>query len=363
MTNDWGEAGYNYYNDAADPNDKVLGHHLSLNEETFLARAWSFNANSPINGSVSVADGLGFFADQAGEVFAINMVTGLPAWTYAISDDQPVSTTPAITQTSLVLVGGQDGNLTAIHEFSGALAWSTSIGGQLSSPSVFGGTAYVTSSDGTVSAVNVTTGEVTWSVSLGSTALSGVAIDPALGLIFVGGSNASVTALNVSNGTTAWSTSVGGAVTATPVIGQNDVFVSSLDDTLYAFKETSGTPEWTYDTGGSITASVADVQSNLIVGSSDGSLNYLTPSTGKPTYHIVLGQPVVGIAGADNFVASVGSGGDILGSKPAATNPHAWKTTQGTALDSAPTVVNGEVIVAGENGQVVVYTPPGSSAY
>ena len=46
----------------------------------------------------------------------------------------------------------------------------------------------------------------------------------------------------------------------------------------------------------------------------------------------------------------LGAGGEILGSKPASDNPRAWVATQGPALVSEPTVVNGEVIVAGDDG-------------
>ena len=110
--------------------------------------------------------------------------------------------------------------------------------------------------------------------------------------------------------------------------------------------------------GGPISASVADVKDQLIVGAGNGVIHYLNPATGKAVYAITVGQPVVGVAGTDNFVTSLGAGGDILGSKPTATNPRAWIATQGTGLSAAPTVVNGEVIVAGDDGLVAAYTVP-----
>ena len=364
VVNNWSQAGYDGLHQAADPNDRVLGHHLSISPQTFLSQAWSFNVGSAVAGSVAVTNGLGFFADAAGEVFAVNMETGRMAWKYSISDGDAVDTTPAVTQTSLVLVASTDGTVTALHEFSGTLAWTTKIGGKLeASPSVVGGTAYVGSDDGTVAAVDVSTGSVIWSKTFGAKVQTSPALDPGLGLVIIGTSQGTVSALHLSDGTTAWTTKSLGSVTAPVVIGQGNVYVSSLNDTLYALNESTGASVWTYVTAGPITASVADVQGNIVVGSSDGQLHYLTPATGTAVYGITLGQPVVGVAGADNFVASVGSGGAILGSKPAATNPRAWTTTLGTAISAQPTVVNGEVVESSLNGMVAVYTPPGSPAY
>ena len=364
VTNSWSQLGYNSLHEATDPNDKVLGHHLSISPQTFLAEAWSFNAGSPVAGSVAVSDGLGFFADQTGEIFAINMATGMPSWTYTIPGSHPVVTTPAITQTSLVLVASLDGTVTALREFSGDPAWTTNVGGALEgSPAVVGGTAYVDSDNGRLAAIDVASGSIIWSQNLGTKARSTPAIDPATGLLIVGDSEGTVSARHTADGTMAWQTTVPGRVTAAIVIGQGNVYVGSLNGTLYALNEQTGAREWTYAAGGPISASVADDADQLIVGAGDGVIHYLDPATGKPNYAITVGQPVVGVAGSANFVATLGSRGDVLGSKPAATNPRAWVTTQGTALNSQPTVVNGEVVVAAEDGMVAVYTVPGSSAY
>ncbi len=363
VTNSWSQIGFNWLHQAADPNDTVLGHHLSISPPTFLAQAWSFNAGSAVIGSVAVSAGLGFFADQAGQVFALNMATGRPSWTYTIPGNPEVDTTPAVTQTSLVLVASLGGTVTALHEFSGALAWQTTVGGQLEgSPAIVGATAYVGSDNGTVTAINAQTGSIIWSDNLGSEAAA-PAVDPTAGLVIVSNNQGRVSALHVADGTTAWQMSVPGQVTAGVVIGQGNVYVGSLNGTLYAFNEQTGASEWAYAAGGPISAPIADVQGQLIVGAGNGVIHYLVPATGKAVYAITVGQPVVGVAGTTNFVASLGAGGDILGSKPAADNPRAWIATQGTALRSQPTVVNGEVIVAGASGMVDVYTVPGSPAY
>ena len=94
VTNSWSQMGSNSLHQAADPNDRVLGHHLSISPQTFLAQSWSFNAGSAVTGSVAVGDGLGFFADQAGEVFAISMATGMPAWTYTLPGNPTVGPRP-----------------------------------------------------------------------------------------------------------------------------------------------------------------------------------------------------------------------------------------------------------------------------
>lgn len=364
VTNSWSQIGANALHQGADPNDTVLSVHLSVSPQTFLAQAWSFNAGSPVAGSVAVSDGLGFFADQAGEVVALNMATGMPAWTFALPGHPSVDTTPAVTQTSLVLVAALDGTVTALHEFSGALAWRATVGGQLEgSPALVGGAVYVGSDNGTVTALDASTGSTLWSDHLGSAVQGAAAIDPTAGLVIVGDSQGTVRALHVTDGTTAWQTSIPGPVTAATVIGQGRVYVGSLNGTLYALNEQTGASEWTYTAGGPISASVADVAGQLVVGSGDGVIHYLAPATGKPIYAITVGQPVVGVAGTTNFVVSLGAGGEILGSKPASSDPQAWVTTQGTALLSQPTVVDGEVIVAGDNGLVDVYTVPGSPAH
>ena len=365
VTNSWSQYGDTADHQASDLNDQVFARHLSVSPGTYLTPAWSFNAGAPISGSVVVRDGEGYVVDQAGEVFAIDLRTGLQTWSYQISDGDLIDTTPALSLNgNLLLVASTDGTVTALQTGNGQPAWTTSIGGKLEgSPSVSGTVAYVVSDNGTVTAIRTSTGKQVWQVNLGSVVQTSPAVNASAGLVYVADTAGTVDALQLATGATAWSVSSLGDVTAALTVGQGAVYVGSHNGEVHALNDISGASIWIYRDGSAITAPMADIGGQIVLGDTAGHVHALTAATGASAFNITTGQPVVGIAGAISFDAATLANGSILGSKPADSDPRAWAATDGTALDSQPTVVNGEVIVTGLNGMVTVYTPPGSPVY
>lgn len=365
VTNSWQQYGDTATHQASDLNDHAFARHLSVSPGTYLAPAWTFNAGAPIASSVVVDDGVGYFTDENGEVFAVDIRTGTASWTYQIPDAALVDTTPALTPSGqLLLVASTDGTVTALSSATGAVAWTVTIGGKLEgSPSISGTVAYVVSDDGTVTAIRTSTGKTIWQATLGASVMTAPAVDAAAGLVYVADTAGTVEALDVATGAVAWSGTGFGDVTAALTVGQGNVYVASQNGTVSALNETTGAAVWTVKSGGAITASPVDDAAQIIVGDAAGHVHILTASTGASVFNINASGPVVGVAGAISFDTALLATGGILGSKPADSDPRAWQTTDGTALDTQPTVINGEVIVAGQNGMVTVYTPPGTPAY
>jgi outer membrane protein assembly factor BamB len=362
VTNGWSQYGENASHQGTDLNDKVFQHHLSVSPGTYLARAWSFNAGAPITSSVIVHDGEGYFVDQAGEVFAVDIQTGLLTWSYQIADKALVDTTPALALPGgPMLVASTDGTVTALNTATGAVAWTKTIGGELEgSPTISGNNAYVVSDSGVVAALNATTGATIWQTKMAAPVKTSPAVDSTSGRVFVADTAGTVEALRGASGATVWTVKSLGAFTASLVLGQGHVYAASENGTLYALAQTTGTVAWTYAASSEITATPVDDQGQISVGDTAGNVRVLNASTGAPDFKIAAGAPVVGLAAAPGFLATVMADGSILGSKPANTDPHAWETTDGTSLDSQPTIVNGEVIVTSQSGTVTVYTVPGS---
>jgi outer membrane protein assembly factor BamB len=362
VTNGFTQAGGGPGHAGMDSNDEVLNRHLSLSPATFLNPDWSYSTGAPLSGSAVVADGFAYVANQAGTVTEIRMTTGLPVWSVQVPGAPEVTSTPALTSTSLLLVASSNGELSAFHQFSGALAWQASLGGALGSPAVSGGVAYVGSDDGNLSAVSVATGHLLWSEPVGAPLVGSPAVDGPLGLVAAASSTGAVAVFHASSGASAWSTSLGSPVTSGPVLAGSGLYLGTQAGGVYSLAVKTGATTWVAQVGSEVSAISAE-GSQILAGAADGSILYLKESSGAVVYRIALGQPVVGIAGATNFSCSLGSGGQVLGSKPTSTDPKAWLTTQGTSLVAAPVVVNGEVLVAGGDGTLVVYTVPGVSAY
>jgi outer membrane protein assembly factor BamB len=362
VTNGWSQFGDNASHQGTDLNDKVFLKHLSVSPGTYLAKAWSFNAGAPITSSAIVHNGETYFVDQAGEVFAVNIRTGMLTWSYQIADKDLVDTTPALALPGgPVLVASTDGTVTALNTGTGAVAWTKTIGGKLEgSPAISGNDAYVVSDSGAVAALNATTGATIWQTKMAAPVKTSPAVDATNGLVFVADTAGTVEALKAASGATAWTVKSLGAFTASLVLGQGNVYAASQNGTLYALAETTGKQAWKYAAGSEINATPVDDNGQIAVGDTAGNVRVLDASTGAAGFKIAAGDSVVGLAAAEGFLATEMANGSINGSKPAATDPHAWEVTDGTSLDSQPTIVNGEVILTSQSGMVTVYTVPGS---
>jgi outer membrane protein assembly factor BamB len=363
VTNSWTQFGGSSTQIANDPNDQVFQGDVGVSPNTFLSTAWSFTATAPVDGSVDVVDGVAYFADQTGAVYAVTLATGMTSWIHQIFNDPTVTSTPAITPGGLVIVATASGDVIALNIATGAAVWTATLSGALASPTYAGGTIYVGSSNGTVTALAASSGATTWSTTLGGAISSSPAVDTTNGVVVTGDATGTVTALDATTGTIAWTYGTSGAVSASPIIYDGRAFAASTNGSLYALAETTGDLDWSFATGSAITASPAIVQAHLVLGSSNSTLYDLLPSNGSILFQLSEPSGVVGVAGAGDFIAATTGNGTIEGSKQASGNPVAWLATQGSSLTTAPTVVNGEVFVTGQNDVVAAYAVQGTPLY
>ncbi|MBO0730616.1 MAG: PQQ-binding-like beta-propeller repeat protein [Acidimicrobiaceae bacterium] len=360
VTNAWTQQGSTSTHTADDPNDQVFNQHLSVSSGTYLTKAFSYSTGSPIASSAVVNDHRIYVADRSGTVSAINLATGRTAWTYQLAGGT-FATSPALAPGALVVVVGAGGTVVALNQFNGKVAWTRQLAAKVqASPATAGNSIYVGTDNGRVIALKAGTGTTEWSTSIGGSVKGTPAVDTAAGLVVAGTTAGNVKSLNMTTGAVKWSVALGGTISANAVISGGLVFIGSSTGVFTALNETTGAKAWSQTTGGPITAGAAVISNHVEVGSNDGNVYWLNPTTGSQTYKIPVGQKVVGLGGAGPFEVAEGAGGTILGSKPNADDGHAWQTTEGTALTSAPTVVNGEVVITGQDGLVDVFTVPGT---
>lgn len=114
-----------------------------------LSLLWNYPTLSPMNSSPAIVDGVAYIVDGLlgkGGLRAIDLATGDEVWNVAVPG-QPSSSTPAVSN-GVAYVGDFAGNLTAIDIASRSLAWTVSLGEEVtSSPAVSGDTIFVNVDD------------------------------------------------------------------------------------------------------------------------------------------------------------------------------------------------------------------------
>ena len=352
--------------EGADVLDNEFNQHLSVSSQTYLSESWSFNTGSALSGSVSVVDGIAYAGTTAGQVYAVNVQTGTEEWGRTVASSAIVGS-PALNGNSLVFASA-GGTVQAVTAKKGSPTWSTTLpdGAAGTSPTVVDGTVYVVSegsdsSVATVYALKESSGSILWQHELVGTSVSSPAVDPVAGMLFVGDASGRVSALKAKTGTVVWSYSTGAAVNASPMVYGGNVYVGSVNGNEYDLNEGTGTEVWTEATGGPVNSAAVLVPGSpfaVAVGSSHATY-YLSPTTGVPIFTVTVGSPIAGLGVAVGFVAMTESDGQIIGSKPQATDPYAWEVTLAGSFISAPIVVNGAVYFAGQNGMITCYVIPG----
>ena len=115
----------------------------------------------------TVSNGTVYVGSAAGDVVAINEVTGAVKWTASLGS--AVSSAPAIDPAlGNVIATTQSGVVEALSPVNGTTLWSDSVGGALTEPMIYGGNVFVGSSTGAFDAKNAKTGASAWSVNAGA---------------------------------------------------------------------------------------------------------------------------------------------------------------------------------------------------
>jgi outer membrane protein assembly factor BamB len=364
IANSWDQAGDGPGHAGYEANDSVLNYLISFNR-VWVHVAWHFDPGTSFRSSPVVADGVAYVEDTTGHLYAVDIRNGGLIWTWTLASGASLNGAPAVDPAAgLVFVTASDGSLTAVSTGNGAAAWNVSVGGNLTGPTLADGRIYVASSTGTVESLLEATGVVVWSVDLGSSVGGSPAVDPSADRMVVGLASGAVEALNLSSGTSLWNFTTGGPVTAAVAVVAQTVFFGSTDHSVYALSESSGVKIWSYRTGGPVADTPAYSThgtaggGELLIGSNDGYFYEIQASNGSVNFKFDYSSPVVGVAAAQGVVVIETASGKVSGDRTFVGDEQ-WEDSLHGALCTAPTIVDGAVYVAAENGNLYAFTSYG----
>ena len=373
VSNSWTEAGYNASQAGFEPYDPLLGRTPAPGPPNFLSPVWSDPTGAAVRTSMAVSKDVGYFGNDEGDVYAVNVQNGQPLWT--VTESSGVDSSPALAGTRLFF-GTEGGTgvtpaVVALDQATGTPLWTAPTSSAVeSAPAVAPGHVFVGSDDGTVYALTQSTGAVIWTAKLPGAVKGSPSVDTAAGVVVVGDASGDITALSYKTGAVVWQVTTGGPVSASASIFNGIVYVGSGDDNVYALSETTGSQVWVTPTTGPVTATGVIYAYNgdghpyapptyYAVGSQDGTVRLLDLSDGLVNVVTVVGGPVVGLTGSVGWLTVTSSNGAMWGLKRHAEP--IWKTVAAAPYATAATEVNGIVYTSGEDQTVTAWSIPGRS--
>ncbi len=200
-----------------------------------------------IYGALALSDGVLYFGDGKGMVFAVNAEDGRPFWSIPFPTRARIWSS-VVVDAQNVYAASQDHFVYAIDKKSGKKVWQfpnegTDIDALVGSPTVYDGTVYVGSFGGVLYAVDAVTGQLKWSFK----AEGGLWDGPAMvdGTLYFGDQAGNVYALDAATGQNKlWSVKVEGGVKMTPLVSEGVVYVGTDQFRMYAFRADSGQSVW-----------------------------------------------------------------------------------------------------------------------
>ncbi len=207
---------------------------------------------------------------------AASVITPEAVWTFKTGG--AIWATPAVAE-GIVYVGSDDGHLYALDAQNGSLKWKFATQGIVrSKPALVGTYIYFASDDGYLYAVNVQSATQVWRTDIGNF----VPRDQREKL----GSSPDHTGFDYFQ--------------SSPVVGDGQVYIGSLDGNVYAVASDSGKITWTFKTENKVRATPALADGILYIGSWDAFTYALDARTG----HLLWKTPVEGEVQTTALVAN-----------------------------------------------------------
>ncbi len=181
-----------------------------------------------IVGSLVAADGVLYFGDAEGRVFAVNDRLQ-PVWEQPFTTGGKIWTTPAVDNGTLY-VGSYDHKLYALEAATGAAKWEFESGGAIvSTPVVDGETVYTGSFDKHLYAINTKDGSIRWSFEGNNAFFAKPIVNNGLVYAPCNDPKGTVYVLRTSDGNKVAEIKTNGQISADPVLKGNKLVIATIE--------------------------------------------------------------------------------------------------------------------------------------
>lgn len=368
----WPLAGFNPQRTYFNPYENVL----DTNDVAGLQSLWTYNAGYILEDSPIFSNGLVYINVWGGDLDALDAQTGVLKWQFPTGINH-VAGAPAVVN-GLIYFGTGKGYLFAMNAKTGAEVWSHNAGLTEfdGSPTVANGIVYFVDIYSALYALNATTGALLWSTQGGPGAIS-VFSSPAVdnNVVYAAHVDPSdgveLQAFNAQTGTLLWISFLLGDATYgfafSPTVVNGLVYIGSSfhgseTNKLYALNAQTGAPVWSYPIQTSTNQAVAN--DYVYIGGKNASgapvLDALDAHSGQLKWSYSATGDVTSSPAVANGVVYSGSWDHKFFALDAQTGTPLL-TMALAGAPASPTIVNGDVYVGENQGDLVVFHLPGAT--
>ncbi len=228
--------------------------------------------------------GGGFFSQPQGVLRAISINGSGVLWTFTEAKGEYIAR--GAVGDGIFVIGNSDGNVYALHVEDGSPAWPQPFhtdGRVWGTPLILSDTVYVASLDHNLYAIDLETGVERWRFTAG-----GAMVGPPLALgdrLYIGAFDRTLYALGREDGVTEWAVTFedGDWIWGTPASDGTTVYVADVKGHVYAVDAESGARRWKVSLEEPVRLGpvLDETGAHLLVGSDSGSLFNLDPTDGS----------------------------------------------------------------------------------
>ena len=258
-----------------------------------------------------------------------------------------------------VYIGGLDGILYALDLATGKPRWTYKATDEIkSSPTVANGTVYFGDEKGAFHAVDAKTGERRWVFQAGAGVVSSANFAPGSGCVLFGSYDRNLYCLSPKNGKPLWSLETEGYVHGTPAVVGDSIVVSGCDGFLRVVAAKDGKELASLPLGGYVGASPAVAGGRLFVGNFENeflAVDLARPAAPKIAWryeHPVRKFPYYSSAAARDGLVVVGGRDKLIHALDPASGKALWTWSARAAVDASPALVGDRVVAADKSGVI-----------
>jgi outer membrane protein assembly factor BamB len=249
----------------ANHKESAPGYMVAMDAETGQT-LWRFKAGV-IESSPLLIDGILYFGSWDKKIYALDVETQKPLWTYGTGDKVKDGAAYA---RGTVFMGSYDGNVYALDARTGKLRWKSSAQSRLggtgnwyATPAVAYGRVFIGNTDGKMYAFGVRSGKLLWVQGTGSYIYSSAAVYDRT--VYAGSYDGNFYAFDAATGDVRWRFPTGGPISGAPTVMAGVVYFSTLKKKTYALDGKTGKKLWAFDDG-QYSPLVADEEQVYLVG-------------------------------------------------------------------------------------------------